>query len=78
MDLIIYENGVRITGLLDFARRPELRTMDKVRKPSDSECCTPSSEPFRIYTQMELKDNFGGNEQVLRIGTSGGIFWTRW
>jgi hypothetical protein len=56
------------------AYRPELWTMNKVGKPSDPECCTPSSEPFRLYTKMELKDNFGGNEQGLRIGTSGVIF----
>jgi hypothetical protein len=24
-------------------------TMEKVQKPSNSECDTPSSEPFRIY-----------------------------
>jgi hypothetical protein len=29
----------------------EYRTMDKVRKPSNSEGYTPSSEPFRIYLQ---------------------------
>jgi hypothetical protein len=23
--------------------------MDKIQNPSNSECCTPSSEPFRIY-----------------------------
>jgi hypothetical protein len=27
----------------------EYQTMDKVRKPSNPECYTPSSEPFRIY-----------------------------
>jgi hypothetical protein len=26
-----------------------IRTMDKVRKPSNSVCYTPSSEPYRIY-----------------------------
>jgi hypothetical protein len=43
---------VGITGFLDFFRRPifltlEYRTMEKVQKPSNSECYTPSSEPFR-------------------------------
>jgi hypothetical protein len=28
----------------------EFRTMDKVRKTSDSQCCTPKSEPFRFYS----------------------------
>jgi hypothetical protein len=31
-----------------FSGNLEFRTMDKAKKPSDSECCTPSSEPFRI------------------------------
>jgi hypothetical protein len=43
---------------LDFVHLPELyvleyldfRTIDKVRKLRDSECCTTSSEPFRFYT----------------------------
>jgi hypothetical protein len=26
--------------------------MDKVQKPSNSECYTPSSEPFRIYRKV--------------------------
>jgi hypothetical protein len=26
----------------------EFRTMNKVQKPSDSDCYTPSSEPFRF------------------------------
>jgi hypothetical protein len=32
--------------------------MDKVQKPSNSECYTPSSEPFRIYlnfSHLEIK-----------------------
>jgi hypothetical protein len=31
-------------------------TMDKVHKPTDSECYTPSSEPFRISRRF----NYGG------------------
>jgi hypothetical protein len=27
----------------------EFRTTDKVHNPNDSECCTPSSGPFRFY-----------------------------
>jgi hypothetical protein len=27
----------------------EYRMMEKVQEPSNSECYTPSSEPFRIY-----------------------------
>jgi hypothetical protein len=47
------------TGFLDFVHRPvfwklennvsEYRTMDKVKKPSNSECYTPSLKTFRIY-----------------------------
>jgi hypothetical protein len=33
----------------------EYRTMDKVQKPSNPECYTPSSEPFRIYVQVRNK-----------------------
>jgi hypothetical protein len=32
-----------------FSSYLEFRAMDKVQKPSGSECCTPSSEPFRFY-----------------------------
>jgi hypothetical protein len=28
----------------------EYWTIAEVKKPSNSECCTPSSEPFRIYS----------------------------
>jgi hypothetical protein len=34
----------------------EYRTMGKVQKPSDPECYTPSSEPFRIYYNLVRKD----------------------
>jgi hypothetical protein len=37
-----------------FSRFLEYWTMGKVQKPSDSECYTPSSEPFRIY-QFSIK-----------------------
>jgi hypothetical protein len=30
--------------------------MDKVRKPSNSECFTPSSEPLRIYLKARVCD----------------------
>jgi hypothetical protein len=29
--------------------------MDEVQKPSDSECYTPSSEPFRIYLNLQSR-----------------------
>jgi hypothetical protein len=32
----------------------EFRTMDKVQKPSDSECCTPSSEHFRFQIWHQI------------------------
>jgi hypothetical protein len=32
----------------------ERRTMDKVQKPNNPECYTPSSEPFRIYLFRHL------------------------
>jgi hypothetical protein len=54
-----------ITGFVDFVYRPifyrtkcfgtgslcslEHRTIDKVQQPSNPECYTPSSEPFKIY-----------------------------
>jgi hypothetical protein len=40
-----------ITGILDFVHLSflEYRTMDKVQNPSNSECYTPSPDPFRIY-----------------------------
>jgi hypothetical protein len=28
--------------------------MEKVQKPSNSECDTPSSEPFRIYLNIDV------------------------
>jgi hypothetical protein len=36
----------------------EYRTMEKVQKPSNSECYTPSSEPFRIYWLDIIFSNF--------------------
>jgi hypothetical protein len=46
-----------LVGLLDqwssfrnlFSSHLEFRMMDKVHKPSCSECFTPSSEPFKLY-----------------------------
>jgi hypothetical protein len=32
-----------------FSSYAQLRKMDKVQKPSDSECYTPMLEPFRFY-----------------------------
>jgi hypothetical protein len=32
-----------------FTSYLEFRTMDKVQEPSDFECYTPPSEPFRFY-----------------------------
>jgi hypothetical protein len=32
----------------------ELRTMDKVQKTSDSECCTPLSEPFGFLLKLYI------------------------
>jgi hypothetical protein len=40
--------------------------MDKVQKPSNPECYTPSSEPFRIYTQLP-KDSTRNYSQVSPI-----------
>jgi hypothetical protein len=46
-----------------FSSYLELRTVDKVQTPSDSECYTPSSELFRFYIYIkcftsEFKKNF--------------------
>jgi hypothetical protein len=35
-----------------FSSYLEFRTLDKVHKPGDSECCTPSSELFRFYSEF--------------------------
>jgi hypothetical protein len=42
--------------------------MDEVRKPSNSVCCTPSSEPYSIYFEIHdpAKSNF-----LLKLG---GVF----
>jgi hypothetical protein len=32
-----------------FSSYLEFRTMGKVHKPSDSECCAPKSEPYRFF-----------------------------
>jgi hypothetical protein len=36
----------------------KIRTMDKVRKPSNSVCYTPSSEPYRIYILLRCMLQF--------------------
>jgi hypothetical protein len=38
-----------------FSSYLEFRTMDKVQKPNDYEYYTPSSEPFRFYFKINLK-----------------------
>jgi hypothetical protein len=44
--------------------------MDKVQKPSNFECYTPWSEPFRIYYLY----NFGASE----ANDCGGLLHTQW
>jgi hypothetical protein len=39
------------------------RTMDKVQKPSINECCTPSSEPYRIILLFTRKTVDAGKGQ---------------
>jgi hypothetical protein len=42
----------------------EYWTIDKVKKPSNSECYTPSSEPFKIYSaesEPPLRNEFEFN-----------------
>jgi hypothetical protein len=34
----------------------EYQTMEKVHTPSNSVCYTPSSEPFRFYSCLEIKE----------------------
>jgi Ulp1 family protease len=36
----------------------ELRTVGNAQKPTDSECYTPSSEPFRIPLKMSVNGTF--------------------
>jgi hypothetical protein len=57
----------RITAVSDFSHRPDfnnyrkiiikIRTMDKVRNPSNSVCYTPSSEPYRIYMVVIVEND---------------------
>jgi hypothetical protein len=35
----------------------EYKTMNKVQNPSNSECHTPSSEPFRIYMIYDVPNH---------------------
>jgi hypothetical protein len=43
--------------------------MDKVQKPSNSECYTPPSEPFTMYMRQDLGLFFTvEKEQVTRMG----------
>jgi hypothetical protein len=37
-----------------FSSYLESRTLDRALKPCDSECCTPSSEPFRFYQRQHV------------------------
>jgi hypothetical protein len=39
-----------VSETLCFLSYLEVQTMDAVHKPSDAECYTPSSEPFRLYS----------------------------
>jgi hypothetical protein len=38
-----------------FSSYLEFRTMDKVQKPTHSECYTPSSEPVRFYNIYTIR-----------------------
>jgi hypothetical protein len=46
---------------IEFFNYLEFRTMDKVQKPSDSECYAPSSEPFKIYLESYSKQKLLSN-----------------
>jgi hypothetical protein len=48
--------------------------MDKVHKPSDSECYTPRSEPFGFYTKFNLKNQY--TSDVITVG--GPQRWPVW
>jgi hypothetical protein len=45
----------------------EFRTMDKVQKSSINECCTPSSEPYRVYSKPKCCTNSLPLPSVLHI-----------
>jgi hypothetical protein len=48
----------------------EFRTMDKAHNPSDSECYTPSSEPFRLYnTAVQEHPDTSQSEICLNLRT---------
>jgi hypothetical protein len=36
-----------------FSWAPQIETMEKVQKPSNSVCYTPSSEPYKIYRKIQ-------------------------
>jgi hypothetical protein len=54
------EEGVEDTYSVGPLEKLEYRTMEKVQKPSNSVCYTPSSETFRTYglTHSSFVDNF--------------------
>jgi hypothetical protein len=52
-----------------FSSFLEYRTMDKVRKLSNSECHTPSSEPFRVYPMKAIR-NFVFNKRSKFLSSS--------
>jgi hypothetical protein len=44
--------------------------MDKVQKPSVNECCTPSSEPYRVYEYTTVSRHYNG-----LLGGGGGCIY---
>jgi hypothetical protein len=45
--------------------------MDKVQKPSVNECCTPSSEPYRVYLGTTITNQNLIQEEIKRRLNSG-------
>jgi hypothetical protein len=54
LDLFSSSGPVSVSKILCFSVLLEYRTMDKVQKPSNAECYTPSSEPIAIYRYITV------------------------
>jgi hypothetical protein len=54
------------SGITRFWALSIVRTMENVQKHSNSECYTPSSEPFRIYLDVILAYVSVNEKEILR------------
>jgi hypothetical protein len=54
MDLFLSSGDIGGTYSVGSLRKSRAQTLDKAGKPSNSECYTPLSEPFKIYMPTGL------------------------